>query len=245
MRLRWQVFVVASIWFASQSVAKPFFDGRFLERIAPLAVLASDEVERQEPDAVIFVRMSGKCSTLRIAGQDLKCRAVAFLQNEAGRAKYIVAIDDPDDASHVISFSGDNGRRPKDNAYELPVDRMLLQNKDRPKADGLPVPVVELSTGTCRQLGNLTKTGISSIACSATDRSGKSYELQFESDGSPTTVRRIVRSALTDEKRRTKQIEQLECRQKADAAKILPRDRTAYIIGCLEEDSQKPATTDQ
>ena len=105
----------------------------------------------------------------------------------------------------------------------------------------LPVPAVELSTGTCKQIGNLTKTGISSIACSATDRNGKNYEVQFESDGSPTTVRRIVRSALVDEKRRTKQIEQLECRQKAEAANILPRDRTAYIIGCLEEDSQKPA----
>ncbi len=85
--------------------------------------------------------------------------------------------------------------------------------------------------------------GISSIACSATDRNGKNYEVQFESDGTPTTVRRIVRSALVTEKRRSKQIEQLECRQKAEAAKILPRDRTAYIIGCLEqEDSQKRAT---
>src|ERR1700727_1910427 len=117
---------------------------------------------------------------------------------------------------------------------------MLLNSKARPKVEGLPVPVVELSTGTCKQLGNLRTTGISSIACSATDRNGKSYAVQFESDGSPTTIRRIVRSALVNEKRRAKQI---ECRQKAEAAKILPRDRTAYIIGCLEqEDSQKPAT---
>jgi hypothetical protein len=194
MRLRWQVFVVASIWFASQSVAKPFFDGRFLERIAPLAVLASDEVERQEPDAVIFVRMSGKCSTLRIAGQDLKCRAVAFLQNEAGRAKYIVAIDDPDDASHVISFSGDNGRRPKDNAYELPVDRMLLQNKDRPKADGLPVALIELANGICKQVGSFVAKQISTVSCTATDKNSIKYEFEYESDGGPIEVLRISKT---------------------------------------------------
>ena len=54
--------------------------------------------------------------------------------------------------------------------------------------------------------------------------------LRFESDGSPTTVRRIVRSSLVNEKRRAKQIEQLECRQKADAAKVLPRDRTGLLF---------------
>jgi hypothetical protein len=154
----------------------------------------------------------------------------------------VIALDDPNDGSHIVTFSGGNGRREKDDLYELQIDRMLLNSKDRPKVDGLPVPVVESSSGTCKQLGNLKTTGISSIACSATDRNGKNYEVQFESDGSPTRVRRIVRSALVDEKRRTKQIEQLECRHKADAANILPRDRTAYIIGCLEEDSQKPAT---
>jgi hypothetical protein len=207
-------------------------------------IAVAGEDTRQQPDTDILALPSGKCSTLKIAGRDFACRAVAFFQNEQGRANFVIALDDPNDGSHIITFSGDNGRREKDDLYELQVDRMLLNSKDRPKADGLPVPAVELSTGTCKQLGNLTKTGISSIACSATDRNGKNYQLQFESDGSPTTVRRIVRSALADEKRRTKQIEQLECRHKAEAAKILPRDRTAYIIGCLEEDSQKPATTD-
>ena len=134
---------------------------------------------------------SGKCSTLKIAGRDFACRAVAFFQNEQGRANFVIALDDPADGSHIITFSGDNGRREKDDLYELQIDRMLLNSKDRPKVDGLPVPVVELSTGTCKQLGNLRTTGISSIACSATDRNGKTYELQFESDGSPTTVRRI------------------------------------------------------
>jgi hypothetical protein len=35
-------------------------------------------------------------------------------------------------------------------------------------------------------------------------------------------------------KRRAEQIKQLECAHKADAAKVLPRDRTANITECLE-----------
>jgi hypothetical protein len=211
-----------------------------------LATPSGAEDKRAEPDTDILALPSGKCSTLKIAGRDFACRAVAFFQNEEGRANFVIALDDPNDGSHIVTFSGNNGRREKD-LYELQIDRMLLNSKDRPKVDGLPVPVVEQSAGTCRQLGNLATTGISSIGCSATDGKGNSYQVQFESDGSPTTVRRIVRSPLVSERRRAKQIGQLECRYKAEAAKILPRDRTAYIIGCLEqEDSQKPApATDQ
>ena len=211
-----------------------------------LATPSGAEDKRAEPDTDILALPSGKCSTLKIAGRDFACRAVAFFQNEEGRANFVIALDDPNDGSHIVTFSGNNGRREKD-LDELQIDRMLLNSKDRPKVDGLPVPVVEQSAGTCRQLGNLATTGISSIGCSATDGKGNSYQVQFESDGSPTTVRRIVRSPLVSERRRAKQIGQLECRYKAEAAKILPRDRTAYIIGCLEqEDSQRPApATDQ
>jgi hypothetical protein len=245
MRLCWQIFAVAFILFTTPSDAEPVFDSRFLEHVrdSRSLILVANEDKQAEPDTDILALPSGKCSLLKIAGQDFACRAVAFFQNEHGRANFVIALDDPADGSHIVTFSGDNGRREKDDLYELQIDRMLLNSKDRPKANGLPVPVVELSTGTCKQTGNLTTKGISSIACSATDRNGKTYEVQFESDGSPMTVRRIVRSALVNDKRRLRQIEQLECRHKADAAKILPRDRTAYIIGCLEkEDDQKPAT---
>lgn len=36
------------------------------------------------------------------------------------------------------------------------------------------------------------------------------------------------------EKRRAEQLRQRECAQKADTAKILPRDRTAYLNQCLD-----------
>jgi hypothetical protein len=154
---------------------------------------ASDELPRPEPDTVIFAMMSGKCSTLKVAGRDFACRAVAFFQTEEGRANFTVALDDPDDGSHIITFSGDNGRRPDANLYELPIDRMLLKSKDRPKADGLPVPSVESTAGLCKQVGNFVTLELSSITCSAVDKNGKKYELQYQSDGAPMAVRRIKR----------------------------------------------------
>jgi hypothetical protein len=158
-----------------------------------LSLMVSPSFATDEPDTIIFAMMPGKCSTLNVAGQAFACRAVAFFQTEEGRANFTVALDDPDDDSHIITFSGDNGRRPEANLYELPVDRMLLKNKDRPKADGLPVPFVESSAGLCKQVGNFVTMEFSSISCSATDKSGKKYELRYESDGEPMSIRRIKR----------------------------------------------------
>jgi hypothetical protein len=41
------------------------------------------------------------------------------------------------------------------------------------------------------------------------------------------------------EKRRAQQIRILECRHKADVAKVLPRDRTDHINHCLEAGGEK------
>lgn len=286
MRLYWQVLAIAVIFFATPSVAEPF-DGRRLldhvqnpdripdnlETFTPSVILVSDETKRQEPDTDIFALMSGKCSTLKVAGRDFACKAVAYFHSKQGRTNFMVALDDPADDAHVISFSGENGQRAENYLYELPVDRMLLNSKERPKVDGLPVPFVELSAGICKQLGNFATRQVSSVSCTAMDKNGKKYELQFESDGSPIVVRRVSQSPPTivqhpfakpnfakklvepnavapeyreaAEKRRAEQIEQLECRHKADVAKVLHRDLTTYIIQCLVEVSQKPTTAAQ
>lgn len=39
------------------------------------------------------------------------------------------------------------------------------------------------------------------------------------------------------EKRRAEQIRQHDCAQKADKEKVLPRDRTAFLLHCLEADA--------
>jgi hypothetical protein len=229
-------FAVAIVFLATPSIAGPSDRSGYTER--PPVILVANETKPKEPDTDIFALLSGKCSTLKIAGRDFACKAVAYFHSQQGRANFTVALDDPADESHVVSFSGENARREQDNLYELQVDRMLLNSRDRPKVDGLPVPSTELSTGTCKQVGSLATRLISSISCSATDKNGKKYELLFESDGSPITLRRIRQLPVTSENRSARRIEQRECRHKADIARILPRDWTAYILRCLGEDTE-------
>lgn len=157
----------------------------------------ADELKPQAADTDLFALMSGRCSTLRVAGHDFACRTVAYAHSVGGRAYFTIALDDPADPNHIISFSGGNGHRTNENLYDLTVDRMLLNSKSQPKADGLPVPAVVKSAGRCVQLGNFAALQITSVVCSATDRSGRKYDLRFESDGSPITVRRVNPSAPT------------------------------------------------
>jgi len=58
----------------------------------------------------------------------------------------------------------------------------------------------------------------------------------------PNTVAPEYREAA--EKRRAEQIAQRECAHKADEAKVIPRDRTAFLIKCLAEDSPDPTAAD-
>jgi hypothetical protein len=153
--------------------------------------------EAPRPDVDLYALMTGKCSRLSVAGRDFGCKLVAYFHSEKGRANFTVPIDDPADDNHVISFSGEYGHRTQENLYVLAVDRMLLSSKNRPKADGLPIPSEQASDGVCRQLGNFASREVSSVTCSATDKTGKKYELTFESDGTPITLRRIRMSAPT------------------------------------------------
>jgi hypothetical protein len=158
-------------------------------------VAVNNQPARQDSIIDLLALMSGQCKTLKIAGRDFACKAVAYAHGDKGRVNFAVALDDPADDSHVVSFSGENGKRADDNSYELPIDRMLLNSKHRPKVDGLPVPAEQTSTGMCRQTGNFAARQVSSITCSATDTSGKTYELLFVSDGTPVSVRRVRQSA--------------------------------------------------
>ena len=208
MRLCWQILAAAMFFIAAPSIAEPSRGGPGLRHDVELrqdpantkaryAEGAANEIKPQEADTDLFALMSGKCPTLKVAGRDFACRTVAYAHSTRGRAYFTIALDDPADHNHIISFSGENSRRTQDNLYELTVDRMLLNSKHRPKVDGLPVPYVELSAGMCTQLGNFAAGQVSSIACTATDKNGKKYELRFESDGLPITVRRVRPSAPT------------------------------------------------
>lgn len=217
MRICWRAVVIAFISLSISSIA-----------------LVADEIELD-----MFASMTGKCSMLKVADRDFACSTVAFSHSPGGRSGFTVPLNDTDDDSHIITFSGEVGKRTQDNLYELSIDRMLLKSKDRPKVDGLPMPSVELSTGSCKQVGNFAMQHVSSVSCNATDEKGRKYELQFESDGSPIKVK-MIRIADPDvEEQRARalaaHIEQLKCRQMAEVQGVLPRDRAEFILRCMEE----------
>jgi hypothetical protein len=151
-------------------------------------------IERQDPDIDVYALMTGNCPTLKIAGNNFRCKTIGFFHGLHGRVSFTVVVDDPADQSHIVSFSGPGSRQSAANVYNLAVDRVFLNSQHRPRADGVPVPLPVASTGSCKQIGNLGTGQISSVTCSATDGHGKSFELQFESDGSPIKVRRIKAS---------------------------------------------------
>jgi hypothetical protein len=167
------------------------------EETRSTADIASERSEPQKPDTDFLALMTGTCSTLKVAGREFGCRAVAYAHGAGGRVYFTIALDDVADKNHVISFSGEEGQRTVENIYDLRVDRMLLTSSDRPKVDGLPVAATVMSEGRCVQLGSFASGRITSVVCSATDNSGQEYRLRFESDGSPMTIRRVNPSAPT------------------------------------------------
>jgi hypothetical protein len=180
MWLRGLILAVALACLATPSVAQT------------LSPPATDNLDQHDPDIDIYALMSGKCTTLKIAGRDFACKAVGFFHSEKGRVNFAIALDDPADDSHIVSFSGENGQRTQNYLYELPIDRMLLSSKDRPKADGLPVPAVEFSAGYCKQLGNFAARQVSSISCAATDNAAQGQANQAEHQRRSVRMRRGV-----------------------------------------------------
>lgn len=53
----------------------------------------------------------------------------------------------------------------------------------------------------------------------------------------PTAVAPEYREAA--EKRRAEQIRQQDCAHKADIEKVMPRERTAFLLQCLQADAAK------
>jgi len=210
----------------------------FISLLTASSALIADETERHEPDIDMYASMTGNCQQVKVAEDDFACTSVAFFHSPGGRSSFTIPLNDPDDDSHIITFSGDKAKRDQD-VFELSIDQMLLKSKDRPKLDGLPVPSVVPASGSCRQIGNFATQHVSSVACMATDANAVTYEFQFASDGSPIRVMMIRPPDPETDERRAKvlavHIDQIKCRQKADAQHVLPRDRTDFILQCMDE----------
>jgi hypothetical protein len=206
-------------------------------------VLAAAADETYDIDLV--VGLSGKCTVFRAAGQNLPCRAVKYFHGESGRGYFTIAVDDPADKGRIVSFSGDKARRERNDFYELTVDQMLLNSRERPLVGGLRLPRVEPASGVCKQTGDIDSKQITSVSCVATDKAGQAYELQFEADGQPAMVQKITREPLESVRRRARLRALKSCRVKAVEAQILQRDKAAYIIQCLEQGGVSPVSIDQ
>ena len=242
-------FVLTSVFaslagsnFAGPVHAGPLVPPTFDRPAGPVVAVARDG---ENYDIDLIVAFSGRCTTFRVAGQILPCRAVKYFHGESGRAYFTVAVDDPADKGRIVSFSGDKARRDRSDFYELTIDQVLLNSKQRPLAGGVRVPQVEPSSGTCKQFGDIDSKQITSVSCIATDRAGRTYELQFQTDGQPATVQKITREPLESVRRRARLRALKTCRARAAEAQILPRDTTAYIIQCLEQGGFSPVSDDQ
>lgn len=246
MRLRFVLAIafapLAVSSFAHRLHAAPLGPAALERPARPVVPVAAEE---QTYDIDLVVGLSGRCTVFRAAGQNLPCRAVKYFHGESGRAYFTVAVDDPADKGRIVSFSGDKARRDRNDFYELGIDQVLLNSRERPLVDGIRVPRLEPSSGMCRQTGDIESKQIKSVSCVATDREGRTYELQFEADGQPATVQKITREPLESVRRRARLKTMKSCRIKATEAQILPRDKTAYLIQCLEQGGISPVSGDQ
>ena len=186
VRLLGQIFAAATVFSATPSVA---------EQSARPIILVSNETKSPEPDTDLLALMSGNCRSLKIAGRDFKCKVVAFVHSQLGRTNFTVALEDPADGSHIISFSGENGQR-KDDLYELPVDRMLLiRTGRRSMACQCPSSNYRLEFASSLEILRRDRSPVSPASRQIT--AAKIMNCSSSSDGLPITVRRIRPSPPT------------------------------------------------
>ncbi len=63
------------------------------------------------------------------------------------------------------------------------------------------------------------------------------HDVQAQKLVDPSKVAPEFREAA--EKRRAEQLKQMACARKADEEKVIPRERTAWLSHCLEDDATK------
>lgn len=71
------------------------------------------------PNAFIdlLALMSGHCKTLKVDGRTFGLKTAAYAHGDKGRVNFAVVVDDSDDESQLVSFSGENGKRADDKSH--------------------------------------------------------------------------------------------------------------------------------
>lgn len=154
----------------------------------PILFCAGADLCAQPSDIEISAFMKGRCQAA-VANKSYTCSPVSYIIT-GSRALFTMVLDDPEDDGRAISFSGSrsDGAIALDKSYELPIDRMLVNSKARPRRNDLPVPLIQQATGKCVQTGDFAERQVRTVSCTAKNDQGIEYLLRFESDGSPMSV---------------------------------------------------------
>src|SRR5438046_2499991 len=97
MRLHWQILAASIFLTASPSIGeaagKAQSPGQEVNSgqggsSAKARVAEDDELRTQEADTDLLALMSGRCSTLSVAGHDFACKTVAYAHGTRGRAYF-------------------------------------------------------------------------------------------------------------------------------------------------------------
>jgi len=159
--------------------------------------------------------------------RDFGCKGGGLFFLPARPRAFTIVRDDPRDASHIVSFSGEKGSREQDKYLGTASRPHAAQFQGPAKVDGLPVPLVNPRPDLPPACIIATRQ-ISSISAM---RPPKTAEIRtaIRVRRRAGDLRRIRQSSLEEERARAKKAEQLECRRKAAVARVL-RATDAYVI---------------
>jgi hypothetical protein len=129
------------------------------------------------PGLVEMASLTGTCDRLIAAGNDFSAHCSGMIMQtiyNTGRTGFTLVIGDK---GTVITFSGMEGAKPDPDSQLQSVDKVILNLG----IDGVP-PTATETEGSCSYRNPYN--GPMTIGCHAVDAEGKSYLLQFTTDGS-------------------------------------------------------------
>ena len=196
----------------------------------PILFCTGAGLSAQPADIEISALMKGRCQAA-VANKSYTCRPVSYIIT-GSRALFTMVLDDSEDDGRAISFSGSrsDGTIALDKSYELPIDRMLVNSKARPRRNDLPVPLIQQATGRCIQTGDFSGRQVRTVSCTAKNDQGIEYLLRFESDSSPISVIRSKDERLATEANAHRSFVGKWYAEKPDACRSNPGEQDNGLI---------------
>lgn len=198
--------------------------------IIPILFCIGADLRAQPAEIEISALMKGRCQAA-VANKGYSCKPVSYIIT-GNRALFTMVLDDPEDDGRAISFSGprSDGTVALDKSYELPIDRMLVNSKDRPRRNDLPAPLIQQAIGKCVQTGDFAERQVRTVSCTAKNDQGIEYLLRFESDGSPISVIRSKDERLATEASANRSFVGRWYAEKPDACRSNPGEQDNGLV---------------